>query len=51
MLKNVKLIDGGNQMERANIKSIFITNIRKIHDEPKEEPITSIIDEQQEEPK
>ena len=24
-LKNVKLIDGGNQMERANIKSSFIT--------------------------
>ena len=29
MLKNVKLIDGGNQMERATIKSSFITNIKK----------------------
>ena len=56
-LKNVKLINGGNQMERANIKSSFITNIKKIHDnhideqpeepeQPTEEPITNIIDEQ-----
>ena len=29
MLKNVKLIDGGYQMERATIKSSFITNIKK----------------------
>ena len=60
-LKNVKLIDGGNQMERANIKSSFITNIKKIHDnhideqpeepeQPTEEPITNIIDEQPEKP-
>ena len=59
-LKNVKLIDGGNQMERANIKSSFITNIKKIHDnhideqpeesEQPEEPITNIVDEQPEEP-
>ena len=60
-LKNVKLIDGGNQMERANIKSSFITNIKKIHDnhideqpeepeQPTEEPITNIVDEQPEEP-
>jgi len=59
-LKNVKLINGGNQMERANIKSSFITNIKKIHDnhieedmfidEQPEEPTTNIIDEQPEEP-
>ena len=30
MLKNVRLIDGGDQMERANIKSRFITNIHQL---------------------
>ena len=50
-----------NQMERATIKSIFITNIKKIHDDhidenmlvdehPTEEPTTNIIDERPEEP-
>ena len=28
MLKHVNLIDGGNQMERANIRGIFITTIK-----------------------
>ena len=48
MLKNVKLIDGSNQMERANIKSSFITNIKKIHDEHAGEDI--IINVQHDEP-
>ena len=61
MLKNVKWMNAPNQMERATIKSIFITNIKKIHDDhidenmlvdehPTEEPTTNIIDEQPEEP-
>ena len=48
MLKNVKLIDGGNQMERATIKSSLITNIKKIHDEHAGEDI--IINIQHDEP-
>lgn len=48
MLKNVKLMNGGNQMERANIKSSFITNIKKIHDDHTGEDI--IMNVQPEEP-
>ena len=38
-------------MEKQILKSRFITNIRKIHDEQPEEPIDNIIDEQPDEPK
>jgi hypothetical protein len=50
MLKNVKLINGGNQMEKATIKSRFITNIKKIHDEQPIEPIDHKNEEQPIEP-
>jgi hypothetical protein len=50
MLKNVKLINGGNQMEKATIKSRFITNIKKIHDEQPIEPIEPIDHKNEEQP-
>ena len=60
MLTHVKLINGGTQMESANIKSKSITIIKKIHDDhieedrffddQPEEPINNIFDEQPEQP-
>ncbi|MFM7978260.1 MAG: hypothetical protein ACKPKO_03005, partial [Candidatus Fonsibacter sp.] len=46
MMKILKLVNGGNQLERATIKSSFITNIQKKYDDQIDEDM--FMDEQHE---